>query len=70
MTIASITTQALSPPLAVVLPLLLTEFCQVNQTNHADNLESRQLTLRASTITLLLKNMLAPSGWPHGGIND
>jgi hypothetical protein len=70
MIIASLTTQALSPPMAIVIPLLLTEFCQVYDTNHADGLEPRQLTLRATTITVLLKKMLVPSGWPHGGIND
>jgi hypothetical protein len=56
--------------MAIVLPLLLTEFRQVYDTNHAGGLEPRQLTLRATTITVLLKKMLVPSGWLHGGIND
>jgi hypothetical protein len=68
MIIPSVDTQA--PSLATVLPRLLAEFCQVNNASHASGLEPRQLALRATTVTILLKEILVPSGWHHGGIND
>lgn len=55
---------------APVQPLFLTEFSQTKTAGQRDDFDEVQLHLRATTITVLLKEMLAPSCWEHGGLNE
>lgn len=63
-------TQAASPPPTAVLHSLLPESSSVKDTASEENLDSEQIELRATTVTVLLKEMLSEAGYRHGGINE
>ena len=52
------------------MPLLLAEFCPVQDRQLPGNFDPYQLTIRHSAVTVVLKEMLVPFGWHHGGINE
>jgi len=61
---------ALAPPMVIKATLLLAEFCPVKPPGLSGILDSQLLAQRASMITSVLKEIIAPRGWTHGGIND
>lgn len=62
--------QALSPPPAAKATLLLAEFCPVKTPGSQNIFDPKLLALRANLITSVLKEIISPPGWIHGGIND
>ena len=62
--------------LALALPskskarLLLAEFCPVKIPDLHGDLSAERLSQRAIAITSVLKKIIAPRGWAHGGINE
>ena len=63
-------TGALAPPPLVKVTLLLAEFCPVKTPCLPDILDPQLLAHRANLITSVLKEIISPRGWAHGGIND
>ena len=61
---------ALAPPPVIKATLLLAEFCSVKTPGLSDIFDPQLLAQRASVITSVLKEIIAPRGWAHGGIND
>jgi hypothetical protein len=59
-----------SPPAAPVLHALLAESCPLKDTTSAENLDSHQLNVRATTVGVLLEEMLSEHGYRHDGINE
>ena len=60
---------ALAPPLVIKATLLLAEFCPVKAPDMSGILDPL-LAYRANVVTSVLKEIIAPRGWAHGGIND
>jgi hypothetical protein len=59
------------PPLAIVLsPLLLTETCSATRSADPGDFAPEMLKLRATQVTMVLKEILEFKGYLHGGIND
>ena len=59
------------PPLTIVLnPLLLTETCSVTRPADPGDFAPEMLNLRATQVTVVLKEILEYKGYLHGGIND
>jgi hypothetical protein len=58
------------PPPSVVQALLLPNLNSVDSTIPAECLDPAQLTVKVTTVTVLLKEMLDQNGYRHGGIND
>ena len=64
------TGQATENPPALVHHLLSTKFPQIQETNLPDDLDADRIALRATQITVVLKDILEHSGYPHGGLNE
>jgi len=58
------------PPAIVLSPLLLTETSSATSPVDSGDLALEQLNLRATQVTLVLKDILEYKGYLHGGIND
>ena len=63
-----------SPPLTspVVLcnRLLLTQISSVTRAADQGNIAPETLTVRATEVTVMLREILEQTGYHHGGIND
>jgi hypothetical protein len=59
-----------SPWATSVLHALLAESCSLKDTTPAETLDSHQLDLRATTVGVLLEEMLSEHGYRHDGINE
>ena len=64
------TGQAMTHPPAPVQHPLLTEFSQLKETHSLNNLDADKIALRATKITVVLKDILEHSGYRHGGLNE
>lgn len=64
------TPKALPPPAIVLRPLLTTETTSVTRPAYQSDVAPEMLTLRATHVTVVLKEILEQKGYPHGGIND
>ena len=62
--------RALPPPLVIKVPLLLAELCPVKAADLPASLVAQPLTLHAVKLAVVLKKIISPTGWRHGGIND
>lgn len=60
----------LPPPAVLLNHRLLSENCSATLPMPPDDLTQAPLILRATTVTVVLDEFLAPSGYRHGGIND
>ena len=59
------------PPAAVVLsPLLLTEKSSVTRPVDPGGVAPEMLKLRATQVTVVLREILEQKGYLHGGINE
>jgi len=61
---------ALAPPLIAKATLLLAEISPVKTPALPNDLSPQDLAQRAKVITSVLREIIAPRGWAHGGIND
>ena len=61
---------ALAPPLIAQATLLLAEICPIKTPALPNDLTPQHLADRATVITSVLKEIITPRGWAHGGIND
>jgi hypothetical protein len=50
--------------------LLLTEFSQIKENRLFDNMDVEKIALRATKITVVLKDIMEHSGYRHGGLNE
>jgi hypothetical protein len=66
----SSTGQATAKPPALVHTLLPRKSPQRNEVDSSDNLDAEDITLRATQITLVLKDILEQPGYRHGGLNE
>ena len=64
------TGQATANPSALVYDLLSTKFPQIQETNLPDDLDADRIALRATQITVVLKDILEHPGYRHGGLNE
>ena len=64
------TGQATPNPSALIHHLLSTEFPQNQEKNLPDNLDTDTIALRATQITVVLKDILEHPGYRHGGLNE
>ena len=62
--------QALLPPVVVLRHLLLTETSSATPPADPDDITPELLTLRATQVTVVLRDILEQRGYLHGGIND
>jgi hypothetical protein len=60
----------LSPALIIPPRLLITATSTVDQFSPAGDLAPPSLTLRATTTSVLLTDILAQTGFHHGGLNE
>jgi len=58
------------PPEVIKIPLLLAELCPVNAPELPDYLVAQPLAFRARQLTSVLKKVISPTSWRHGGINE
>jgi hypothetical protein len=64
------TTQPLPPPAVLLSPLLLTETSSIMRPVDPGDFAPEMLKLRATQVTVVLREILEQKGYPHGGIND
>jgi hypothetical protein len=64
------TPHALPPPAVVLNSALPTGTSSVMPTTDSGDIAPGTLTLRATQVTLVLREILEDKGYPHGGIND
>jgi hypothetical protein len=64
------TRHALPPPAVVLNPALPTETSSVMPTTNSGDIAPGTLTLRATQVTVVLREILEDKGYLHGGIND
>jgi len=62
--------QILPPPVVLLKRLLLTETCSAASLTTWSNLAPDLLTIRATKVSALLEDLLAQTGYRHGGINE
>ena len=64
------TGRAKTHPLAPPQHPLLIATSQMTATRSSDNLDAENITLRATAITIVLKDILEHDGYRHGGLNE
>jgi hypothetical protein len=57
-------------PSSTPVPPTQTATSQVRETKSPENLNADQLTVRATKMTVVLKNILKHSCYTHGGLNE
>ncbi len=58
------------PPAPVQHLLLLNKFSQLKEKHLLDNMDADKIALRATKVTVVLKEILEHSGYRHGGLNE
>jgi len=64
------TPRALPPPAVVLNPAHPTETSSIIRTTDSGDVAPEMLTLRATQVTVVLREILEEKGYLHGGINE